>query len=112
MTAQQKGDDKVATRKYPERYGSIVILDNSAANSPAQIEAAKEELAQRVLHRLIQEDVLRFDVEADVPRFNDDGTATPVTVISANIDVWPEDTDDDFNPTDIEFFEYNDGANG
>ena len=99
-------------RKYPERYGSIVILDNSAANSPAQIEAAKAELAQRVLHRLIQEDVMTFNVETDVPRFNDDGTATLVTVISANIDVWPEEPDDDFNPTEIEFFDDDEGANG
>ena len=97
-------------RKYPERYGSIVILDNSAANSPEQIETAKNELAQRILHRLIQEDVMTFSIETDVPRFNDDGTATPVTVISASIDVWPE-ADDDFDPTEIEFFE-DEEANG
>lgn len=89
-------------RMYPERYGSIVILDNSA--TPSMIEAAKTELIQRILHRLLQEDVMTFSIETDVPRFNDDGTATLVTVISAGIDVWPE-ADDDFDPTEIEFFE-------
>lgn len=91
-------------RKYPERYGSIVILDNSA--TPSMIEAAKAELAQRILHRLLQEGVMTFNIETDVPRFNDDGTATLVTVISANIDVWPDDED---NPdvSEITFFNDN-----
>lgn len=100
-------------RMYPERYGSIVILDNSA--TPSMIEAAKAELAQRILHRLLQEGVMTFNVETDVPRFNDDGTATPVTIITAGIDVWPDTAgidvwpDDDDNPDvpEITFFDDN-----